>query len=237
MVAECIADDLLVFCAMIKRLFRMIAPLLEQRNTYLSQSMIYNTTKPKIDLKRADFVRYATLELVRQEIERRSLTGSVAEVGVYRGDFASQLNLCFPNRKLYLFDTFEGFDTNDVEVERKKGFSTGEQDFSDTSVDLVLSKMVNPQQCVVRKGFFPETAKDIDDKFVFVSLDADLYQPIYEGLAYFYPRLEAGGYIFIHDVNNEEYKGARQALEQFCAEQGIGFVPLADYSGTAVISK
>ena len=215
----------------------MLAPLLERRNTYLSQSMVYNTIQPKIDLKRADFVRYATLELVRQEIERRSLIGSVAEVGVYRGDFASQLNRCFPNRTLYLFDTFEGFDTTDVEVERKKGFSTGEQDFSDTSVDLVLSKMVTPQQCVVKKGFFPQTAKDIEDTFVFVSLDADLYQPIYEGLVYFYPRLEAGGYIFIHDVNNEEYKGARQALEQFCSEQGVGFVPLADYSGTAVISK
>ena len=222
---------------MIKRLFRIIAPQLERRNAYLSQSMVYNKIPPKIDLKRADFVRYATLELVRQEIERRSIAGSVAEVGVYKGDFASQLNRCFPDRKLYLFDTFEGFDTSDVEVERAKGYSTGEQDFSDTSVDLVLSKMVTPQQCVVRKGFFPETAKEIDDTFVFVSLDADLYQPIYEGLNYFYPRLEAGGYIFIHDVNNEEYKGARQALVQFCAEKGVGFVPIADYSGTAIICK
>jgi len=215
----------------------MIAGPLEQRNTYLSQSMVYNSITPKIDLKRADFVRYASLELIRQEIERRNLPGSVAEVGVYKGDFASQVNTCFPDRTFYLFDTFEGFDPADVQIEKKEGFSTGEQDFSDTSVDLVLSKMKTPDRCVVRKGFFPETAKDIDDTFVFVSLDADLYQPIYEGLVYFYPRLVSGGYIFIHDVNNEEYKGARQAVEQFCREQNIGFMPLADYSGTAVICK
>lgn len=215
----------------------MIAGPLERRNTYLSQSMVYNSITPKIDLKRADFVRYASLELIRQEIERRNLPGSVAEVGVYRGDFASQVNACFPDRTFYLFDTFEGFDQADVQIEKKEGFSSGEQDFSDTSIDLVLSKMKTPDRCVVRKGFFPETAKDIDDTFVFVSLDADLYQPIYEGLVYFYPRLVSGGYIFIHDVNNEEYKGARQAVEQFCREQHIGFMPLADFSGTAVICK
>jgi O-methyltransferase len=46
-----------------------------------------------------------------------------------------------------------------------------------------------------------------------------------------------GGYIFIHDFNNEQYKGARKAVEQFCKEQHINFVPIADSAGTAIITK
>ena len=53
------------------------------------------------------------------------LDGSVAECGVYKGEFASVINRCFYDRKLYLFDIFEGFDLRDVETERGlpiKGF-------------------------------------------------------------------------------------------------------------------
>lgn len=47
--------------------------------------------------------------------------------------------------------------------------------------------------------------KGIEDSFCFVSLDMDLYKPTYEGLHYFYPRLNHGGYIFIHDCRNRGY--------------------------------
>jgi O-methyltransferase len=70
-----------------------------------------------------------------------------------------------------------------------------------------------------------------------VSLDADLYDPIYAGLSFFYPRLVKGGYILIHDFNNDNYKGARRAVEQFCSEQNVNFVPLPDSGGSAIISK
>ena len=94
-----------------------------------------------------------------------------------------------------------------------------------------------PKKCVPVKGFFPESAKDIDDQFVFVSLDADLYEPIYAGLNFFYPKLVSGGYIFIHDFNNSNYKGARKAVVQFCNEQKINFIPIPDSSGSAIIAK
>ena len=51
------------------------------------------------------------------------------------------------------------------------------------------------------------------------------------------PRLSAGGYIFVHDFNNDEYKGAHQAVLEFCQTEGISFTPLPDSGGTAVLSK
>ena len=44
--------------------------------------------------------------------------GECAEAGVFEGDFAKWINQYFPDRKLYLFDTFEGFDMRDIEKEK-----------------------------------------------------------------------------------------------------------------------
>lgn len=45
-----------------------------------------------------------------QVINSYHLNGCVAEAGVFQGNFAKVINANFPDRKLYLFDTFEGFD-------------------------------------------------------------------------------------------------------------------------------
>lgn len=192
----------------------------------------------KIKFSTMDFVRTGTLELMAYEINEKQLEGCVAELGVYRGDFAKYINRVFPDRKLYLFDTFEGFSEKDKEIDVKEGYSTGKQDFSDTNIDMVLRKMKNRENCVIRKGWFPETAKGLEnEKFVFVSLDTDLYEPIYKGLQFFYPRLQRGGIIFVHDFNNCEYGGASAAVRKFSDEYGIPYLCLTDTCGSAVLLK
>ncbi len=184
-----------------------------------------------------DYVRMASLELVCKEIYDRDIPGNVAELGVYQGHFARKINQAFPDRDLYLFDTFEGFDSKDIEKERALGFSADADDFSKTSVKSVLSRMPFPNRCKIRQGFFPDTALDLSVPFAFVSLDTDLYQPILEGLNYFYPLLSPGGYIFVHDYNNSLYKGAKVAVNEFSKESGVGFFPIPDGRGTAVFVK
>jgi len=136
-----------------------------------------------------------------------------------------------------LFDTFEGFDEKDISTEKQSSFSSGEQDFSDTSVELVLSKMKYRNNCIIKKGYFPASTDGVEDTFCFVSLDADLYEPILSGLHFFYPKLESKGYIFVHDFNNDLYKGARQAVIEFCSKNNIGYLPIPDSGGTAIITK
>ncbi|PWT78357.1 MAG: methyltransferase [Bacteroidetes bacterium] len=210
---------------------------LQNKNVFVSGSLQYLERKRNIDKNYFDYIRLATLELVSHEINSKRLAGNVAELGVYKGKFARYINSYFPDRSLYLFDTFEGFDKRDVALEQKQNFSSGAQDFSDTSVESVLQSMPNREKCIPVKGFFPDSATNIQDSFVFVSLDADLFEPIYSGLQFFYPKLSKGGYIFIHDFNNDAYKGARKAVEQFCHEENISFVPLPDANGSAIISK
>ena len=175
--------------------------------------------------------------MIACEIREKNIGGNVAELGVYKGDFSSLINKLFPEKKLYLFDTFEGFREKDKILDIENEYSKGIQDFSDTSVDEVMRKMPNKELCVIKKGYFPETTEGIESTFCFVSIDADLFKPIYEGLVYFYEKMVWGGYIFVHDYNNDEYTGVKAAVRRFCEEQGIPYVPLCDTCGTAVICK
>ena len=211
--------------------------LFNLKGAFINYSLLYLNRQRSIDRNYMDYIRLATLELVADEINTKGIKGEVAELGVYKGKFARYINQYFPERKLYLFDTFEGFRDSDIVTEKEKDFSTGNQDFTKTSVKEVMNRMPFPQQCIIKQGYFPDTAKGLDETFAFVSIDADLYDPIYNGLKYFFPLLCKGGYIFIHDYNNDEYKGSKKAVTQFCKENDVSILPLPDSAGTAVLIK
>lgn len=184
-----------------------------------------------------DYIRLSTLELCGREILDAGILGSMAELGVYQGRFASKMNALLPDRTLYLFDTFEGFEASQQEHDNVHHALKHTRDFSDTSVELVLARMSRPDRCVIKKGFFPATAVDVADKFCLVSLDADLYEPLLAGLEWFWPRLVKGGYILVHDYNNSNFPGARAAVRRFAADSGIPFVPVTDPYGTAIFAR
>ncbi|MBR3622991.1 MAG: class I SAM-dependent methyltransferase [Selenomonadaceae bacterium] len=157
----------------------------------------------------------------------------VAEGGVYQGDFAKLINKCFPNRKLYLFDTFEGFAKSDVEMEEANNnikfseFKAGH--LSNTDENLVINKMSVKDKVSIVKGFFPDTLKDFpEQKYIFVNLDFDLYLPTLAGLRYFAPRLVKNGIILIHDYFNPGYPGVEQAVREFAKETGVRVLPIGD---------
>ena len=181
--------------------------------------------------------RHAMLRRCADEIRRRNVNGNVAELGVYQGEFAKYINRIFLDRKLYLFDTFEGFDDRDKLKIKEVGIEIQNFTFKDTSVNLVLNKMKYPENIIIRKGYFPESVQGVEDKFCFVSIDADLYTPILSGLEYFYPRLEKGGYIFIHDFGGYSFEGAKQAVLEFCDKYNISYVPMLDNCLSVVITK
>lgn len=211
--------------------------ILNNRSIRITSSLNFLARKRAIDRNYLDYIRLATLELIATEINTAGVPGAVAELGVYKGKFARYINQYFPARRLYLFDTFEGFSKADIATEVQQDFSSGDQDFSNTSVQEVLQRMPFRDQCIIKQGYFPASAAGLEEQFVFVSIDTDLYEPIYSGLEYFYPRLMKGGYIFVHDYNNDGYKGARTAVEKFCAKQGISKIPIPDSGGTVILGK
>lgn len=182
--------------------------------------------------------RIAILRQVADEIYANGVEGNVAELGVYQGEFAKYINDCFRDRKLYLFDTFSGFDDKDIRTEQEGSHSNATVgEYCNPDIESVLSKMKYRDNCIVKKGYFPDSAVGLSEKFAFVSLDVDLYKPILEGLKFFYPLMENGGYIFIHDYNSTRFYGVKEAVREYCKENGAKYVPISDLCGSVVIVK
>ena len=183
--------------------------------------------------------RAATMRLLAEQIREENIPGDAAELGVFRGDFAALINAAFPDRTIHLFDTFEGFPAEDVEVEQAQGLSRAKAgDFSETAADMVEQRLPYPERAVFHKGYFPATFDGCEEKiFAFVSVDADLYAPTAAALPRFFDRLPPGGVLLIHDVNSTQFSGAGKAVREFCAERGLLPMPVCDLHGSVVLRR
>lgn len=170
-------------------------------------------------------------------IYKRNVNGNVAECGVFKGDSAKFINMFFPDRKLYLFDTFEGFEDKDVLAEKELGNNAFNESifantpiFRETSIEYIMKKMSYPDKIIIKKGYFPESAEGVEDKFCFVNLDMDLYVPMLNGLRFFWDKVEAGGCIVLHDYFKDELPGVKEAVDTFEAERGASITkaPIGD---------
>lgn len=185
---------------------------------------------PERDLSN-DYVRLATLELLCRRLA--DVPGAAAELGVYRGFFARCINQLLPERKLYLFDSFEGFSE---EANASESFQAAH---ANTTIEKVLAILPYPEKVIVKPGFFPESLGGLEEQFCLVSLDVDFYQTTLDGLRYFWPRIEKGGYLLLHDWGSPKLPGVAKALADIEAELGyrIPSVPLCDVGGSLILCK
>jgi O-methyltransferase len=181
-----------------------------------------------------DYYRLATLALAVKRVESEAIPGSFAEVGVWRGDTSRLIHGLAPDRRYYLFDTFEGFPESDLEP----GWGEDKR-FRDTGVDRVLDRVGRSPNVVAKPGYVPATFDGLEhERFAFVLLDLDLYDPTVASLEFFYPRLEPGAFLFVHDYNNVESNWAcKRALDSFLAGKGERVVETADVWGSALFRK
>jgi O-methyltransferase len=179
-----------------------------------------------------DPIRYGTISLAIETISKHNISGSIAECGVYKGVLSKFIHDKLPERRLFLFDTFQGFDSRDSET-------GSDARFRDTSVEGVLSYIGETNNIFVRKGYFPETTQGLENEhFGFVMIDFDKYEPTLAALEFFYPRMTTGGYIFIHDYSNPESEWAcSRAVNTFLADKPEKSIAIPDSWGTALFRK
>ena len=112
-----------------------------------------------------------------------------------------------------------------------------ERYYIDRALEAVLARLPHPERALLRPGLFPGSATGLEAGFALVSLDVDLEESTYQGLRWFLPRMEAGGFLLLHDYNSPDLPGVRKALRRYEAEHGhLHAVPLCDVNGTLVIS-
>ena len=180
--------------------------------------------------------RILFLQRFAERVYKEWIEGSVAEAGVYRGSFAKHINKCFYNRKCYLFDTFEGFTDYDISREQESSL-TFAYHLKNVNVEETLEAMSIKNNIIVKIGRFPETTVGINEKFIFVNLDMDLYEPTIEGLRFFYPLMSDGGVILVHDYFNKSYPNIEKAIFDFEKELGkrLHKIPIGDDISMAII--
>jgi hypothetical protein len=187
----------------------------------------------KVEYPRIEFLRELSNDFYEFGIE-----GAVAECGVCWGDFAVKINEFFPDRTLYLFDTFASFDERDfgqeigdysIAIDARELHATANQDF-------VYLKMPCKDNVVIRQGYIPETLVGIDhERFCFVNVDVDLYAPTIASLRFFADKMVRGGIILVHDYYVKRLDGVKRAVLEFADERDITKIPIGDDRSVAIM--
>ena len=200
----------------------------------LSKKFIkFNKRNNAGDISRLWAIILNVKQLLADEIE-----GNFAELGVWRGNTAAILAYYakLSNKKVFLFDTFEGFsnkDLKDIDADKKIAFQN-------TNITLVKNVIGEDSEvCEFVKGYFPSSIKNKHrkEKFCLVSLDCDLYAPMKAGLEFFYPLMEKHGIFLLHDYSSLHWEGSKRAIDEFCEINNEKLSLIPDKSGSAFFRK
>lgn len=216
----------------------LLRRLLDHHNINLILRDTLDIQLRKFFIHTNDPIRYSSIYLAIQDIYQHNIEGNFAELGVWYGYTSKILIKLAPDKSWYLFDTFEGFDKKDLKASIKDADKISNW-FKDTSKKHLREHLDKTSNIYIRKGYFPETAIGLEnEKFAFVMVDFDLYQPIKAALEFFYPRLTKGGYMFIHDYNLPVFDwGGKKAVDEFFTDKKEFFIQLPDAYGSVVFKK
>lgn len=149
--------------------------------------------------------------------------GSTAECGALEG--AGSYLICKANagkRHHHIFDSFEGLSQPgefDGTYWQSGTLARGEE--------VVARNLAEFSTYTLHKGWIPSRFDDVSDqKFSFVHIDVDIYQPTLDSLAFFYPRMNKGGVIICDDYGFSICPGATRAVDEFLADKPEQMIPM-----------
>ena len=187
---------------------------------------------------------------------KNNIEGDFVECGVWRGGSSMLIAKMLSSRKifdrkLFLYDTFEGMSApTEVDIEK-----TGK------TADVLLKENTNDKEgsvwCLadledVRNNFKKIDCSNIDIAFVkgkvedtipqnipsakiaLLRLDTDWYESTKHELIYLYPKLETNGVLIIDDYGH--WQGCRKAVDEYFQQKGISLLlNRIDYTGRIAI--
>lgn len=238
LIANCILLALLLYlCYRILKTYFFLPPTKPFKWEEAVEKGVIPKKLLNIEKKYADKVRFYNFWLQIERIKQANIAGAFVELGVYKGETAKMIHEMAPDRTLYLFDTFEGFDSKDLAIENGTDKKYNTKEFADTTLDAVVKYIDGNENVQFIKGYFPETLSEIAENcFALIHLDADLYKPTLDALKHFYPLLSKGGIIIIHDYNHN-WDGVRKAVDEFKTIINEPIIELCDWQGSAMIIK
>ena len=225
-------------------------------NTYLNENInfldlwkkvfqkIYPNKKPNFNdpgwMKRINKSFFLS-EYFLSNIEMK---GDVLECGVFKG-FSSllliELEKLLNNHVInnyFLVDSFEGLsEILEEDKPKNKNVFRNQQGNLKANFEDVEKCFFEYQNVNILKGWIPNIFNVLDEnnKYKFIHIDVDLYQPTLDTLNFFYDKVVEGGIIITDDYETPLFPGNKKAWQKFLFSRKISYFALP--SGQAVIIK
>lgn len=183
---------------------------------------------------------FALIQAVNYIIKNK-IIGDIVECGVWKGGSimaVAKTLLALKNydRKLYLFDTFEGmpkpkeFDVasydNRMAIKQFEDLKINDDSSNWSKIELdevrnnVFSTKYNKENFHFIKGKVEDTIPKFSPETISIlRLDTDWYESTRHELIHLFPRLVKGGVIIIDDYGY--WQGAKKAVDEYFAENNI----------------
>ena len=171
--------------------------------------------------------------------ENNKIDGAFVECGVWKGGCAAVMAFVAEkaksNRKVWLFDSFEGLPEPTIEDgNMAKDYANNKASGKLKTINECVSSLedvkevffkilkINPRNIAIKKGWFQNTlpiAKNEIGPIFILRLDGDWYESTKCCLDNLYDSVVSGGYIIIDDYGY--WEGSRGALDKFFKERKI----------------
>lgn len=177
---------------------------------------------------------YALYLAVKYIIDAK-IPGDFVECGVWKGGSSmiiayTLLKLGISNRKIYLYDTFEGMPepgkedalvSKEDNVGRIWSKETKKQKWLYSPMEEVKKNLLSTgypeENLIFVKGKVEDTIpKIISLKISLLRLDTDWYSSTYHEMKYLFPRLSKNGILLLDDYNY--WKGSKEAVDKYLGE-------------------
>lgn len=170
------------------------------------------------------------LAVILHELElilRAKVPGDVAELGCYEGTSAlfeqRMLQQLAPDKKLWLYDSFEGLPDKTEEDQSAAGelFQAGALKARQSELKRNFVKAGLPPPEIIKAWFYELDTADLPDRICFAFLDGDFYESIMDSLKLVWPKISTGGVVVIDDYQNAKLPGVRKAVEAFFKNEPV----------------
>ncbi|MDZ4711518.1 MAG: TylF/MycF/NovP-related O-methyltransferase [bacterium] len=172
-------------------------------------------------------------------IIENNIPGDFIECGVWKGGNTMMVALTLmkmktTDRKIYLYDTFEGmseptgkdisYKNEDADIEWKESEKNGHNEWCYSPIDEVKNNLYSTGYPKDKLFFVKGKVEDsipgtMPGDIAVLRLDTDWYESTYHELIHLYPLLVKNGFLIIDDYGY--WKGAREAVEQYFKENNV----------------
>lgn len=174
--------------------------------------------------------KYTVYQLIQLVLNS---SGETAECGAYKG--ATSYFICHRIQGLgkthHVFDSFQGL--SEPTAFDNPVWKAGHLAADDSYIRTILKDFDFVHYHV---GWIPEKFPEVaEQRFCFLHLDLDLYQPTLDSLQFFYERMTAYGIIICDDYGFLSCVGVTSAMDEFFADKPEKIIALPTGQGLVVI--